>query len=286
MNLTVLGGDQRSSKLANMLYNDNHVVKVFGFDKENIKSLEVCENLDLAIIGAKYIIGPVPCSKDNIYLNTPLYSGKIKLEDIFQTMNSEQIFIAGKITNEIKEIANSYKIKTIDLLQREEMAVLNAIPSAEGAIQIAMGETDITLHGSNVIILGFGRIGKILAKMLQGIGANVYVEARKYSDLAWIKSYGYIPVDLNILGDYLKGMDIVFNTVPSMLLNEELLLKLNRESIVIDIASSPGGVDIEKAKELGIKVIWALGLPGKVAATTSGSIIKNTIYNIIEEMGG
>ena len=261
-------------------------VKVFGFDKENIKLLEVCENLDLAIIGAKYIIGPVPCSKDNIYLNTPLYSGKIKLEDIFQTMNSEQIFIAGKITNEIEEITNSYKIKTIDLLQREEMAVLNAIPSAEGAIQIAMEETDITLHGSNVIILGFGRIGKILAKMLQGIGANVYVEARKYSDLAWIKSYGYIPVDLNILGDYLKGMDIVFNTVPSMLLNEELLLKLNRESIVIDIASSPGGVDMEKAKELGIKVIWALGLPGKVAATTSGSIIKNTIYNIIEEMGG
>lgn len=286
MKLTVLGGDQRSSKLANMLYNDNHVVKVFGFDKENIKLLEVCENLDLAIIGAKYIIGPVPCSKDNIYLNTPLYSGKIKLEDIFQTMNSEQIFIAGKITNEIKEIANSYKIKTIDLLQREEMAVLNAIPSAEGAIQIAMGETDITLHGSNVIILGFGRIGKILAKMLQGIGANVYVEARKYSDLAWIKSYGYIPVDLNKLGDYLKGMDIVFNTVPSMLLNEGLLLKLNRESIVIDIASSPGGVDMEKAKELGIKVIWALGLPGKVAATTSGSIIKNTIYNVMEEMGG
>lgn len=286
MKLTVLGGDQRSSKLANMLYNDNHVVKVFGFDKENIKSLEVCENLDLAIIGAKYIIGPVPCSKDNIYLNTPLYSGKIKLEDIFQTMNSEQIFIAGKITNEIKEIANSYKIKTIDLLQREEMAVLNAIPSAEGAIQIAMEETDITLHGSNVIILGFGRIGKILAKMLQGIGANVYVEARKYSDLAWIKSYGYIPVDLNKLGDYLKGMDIVFNTVPSMLLNEGLLLKLNRESIVIDIASSPGGVDMEKAKELGIKVIWALGLPGKVAATTSGSIIKNTIYNVMEEMGG
>ena len=71
-----------------------------------------------------------------------------------------------------------------------------------------------------------------------------------------------------------------------MLLNEGLLLKLNRESIVIDIASSPGGVDMEKAKELGIKVIWALGLPGKVAATTSGSIIKNTIYNVMEEMGG
>lgn len=286
MKFTILGGDQRSSKLTNMLYNDNHVVKIFGFDKENIKSLEICENLDLAIIGANYIIGPVPCSKDNIYLNTPLYSGKIKLEDIFQAMNSEQIFIAGKITNEIKEIANSYKIKTIDLLQREEMAVLNAIPSAEGAIQIAMEETDITLHGSNVIILGFGRIGKILAKMLQGIGANVYVEARKYSDLAWIKSYGYIPVDLNKLGDYLKEMDIVFNTVPSMLLNEAMLLKLNKESIVIDIASSPGGVDMEKAKELGIKVIWALGLPGKVASATSGSIIKNTIYNVIEEMGG
>jgi dipicolinate synthase subunit A len=165
------------------------------------------------------------------------------------------------------------------------MAILNAIPTAEGAIQIAMEELPITLHNSNVLILGYGRIGKILAKMLHGIGANVYVEARKYADIAWIKSYCYKPVMLNEISQIIGDMNLVVNTIPSLILNCELLNKLNKDCLVIDLASKPGGVDFDKAKEFGIKAIWALSLPGKVAPVTAAEFIKNTVYNIIEELG-
>ncbi len=285
MKIAVLGGDDRSIKLGSLLQEDGHDINLFGFDKLENNLLKISENLDLAIRGTEIIIGPLPCSRDNLFLETPLYSEKIKMEEIFKNMVPNQIFIAGKISKEVSNIANSYNIINIDYLKREEMAVLNSIPTAEGAIQVAMENTEITLHGSNVMILGFGRIGKVLAKMLQGLGANVYVEARSYADLAWISSYGYMTVHLNDIKDYLHEMDVVFNTIPFMILNEEMLLKLKKECLVVDLASNPGGVDFEKSKELGVKTVWALALPGKVAPMTAAEIMKNTIYNIIGELG-
>lgn len=285
MRIAILGGDERSINLANLLKEDGHKIKLFGFDKHIVRTLEISENLDIAIRESSIIIGPLPCSNDNVLLNTPLCSETIKMEEIFKNMTSDQVFIAGKISREIFNIAKFNNISTLDFMKREEMAVLNAIPTAEGAVQVAMEEMDITLHGANTMILGFGRIGKILAKMLQGIGANVYVEARNYADLAWIRNYGYYPIHLQELVDYLHQMDVVFNTIPTMILNEEMLLKLSKECLVVDLASSPGGVDFEKSKELGIKTVWALGLPGKVAPLTAAKIIKNTIYNIFGELG-
>jgi dipicolinate synthase subunit A len=110
-------------------------------------------------------------------------------------------------------------------------------------------------------------------------------EARKYSDLAWIKSYGYKPVLLSDVGKYLPSMDVIFNTIPYVLLDESLLRQLKNDTLIIDLASKPGGVDFEKAKQLGKKVIWALSLPGKVAPVTAAMFIKETVYNIVEELG-
>jgi dipicolinate synthase subunit A len=165
------------------------------------------------------------------------------------------------------------------------MAVLNAIPTAEGAIQIAMEELPITLNGSQVLILGYGRIGKVLSRMLAGIGAVVTVEARKYSDLAWIKANGQKSVYINDLKTVTGKMDLIVNTIPHKILDSDLLETLGKDCLVIDLASKPGGVDFEKAKALGIKVIWALSLPGKVAPVTAAGFIKQTVYNIMEELG-
>lgn len=285
MKITVIGGDQRSVKLIDLLLNDGHEIKIFGFDELETNSINMSESLELAIQNSNIIIGPLPCSEDNKILNTPFNSEKIKIEDLFKAMTKNQVFIAGKITEEISNMANFYNIVNIDLLDREELAVLNAIPTAEGGIQLAMEEMEITIHGSNVMILGFGRIGKLLAKMLNGLGANVFVEARNYADLAWIKSYGFKSLHLNEIKDYLPKMDLVFNTIPSMILINENLLELKKETLVIDLASKPGGVDFENADKIGIKAIWALGLPGKVAPKTAAEIMKTSIYNIIEELG-
>lgn len=285
MKIGLVGGDKRSISLGKLLLEDNHNLKVFGFDEE-VSQLKVNISLISTIRGSDIVVAPLPCSKDDILLNTPFYKGEIKIEEIFKNMTKNQIFIGGKISEKIKEIANHYEILTFDLMDREELAILNAIPTVEGGIQIAMEEMDTTIHNSNIMILGFGRIGKLLAKSLKGLGGNVFVEARKHEDLAWIKSYGYHPLHLNKIKNYLPNMDLIFNTIPSMILGEENLIELKKGSLVIDLASKPGGVDFEVAKKMDIEVIWALGLPGKVAPVTAAEILKESIYNIVEELEG
>ncbi len=160
----------------------------------------------------------------------------------------------------------------------------NAVPTAEGAIKIAIEETPFSLHGSKCLVLGYGRVGKILARMLQGIGANVWVEARKYADLAMIEGHGYEPLSLNEVKNYIDEFDVIFNTVPSLILDETMLRGVRSDTLIIDLASKPGGVDFNAAKLTGIRVIWALSLPGKISPVTSGMIIKDTIMNIINEL--
>mgnify|MGYP000875659059 FL=1 len=283
---TVIGGDLRNVKLAEAISSDGSQVNLYGFKNAGFETkLSENEDLQAAIDDSEIVIGPIPCSNDNETLNAPFHTEKIQMNEVFRTMKKNQLFIAGRISDKIAHLAQACNVYTIDILEREEMAVLNAVPTAEGVIQIAMEELPITLNGSKALIMGFGRVGKVLSKMLSGIGAEVYIEARKYSDIAWIKAYGHIPVYISDIKQYLGEMDIIINTIPFKILDEALLSHVGAECLIIDIASKPGGVDFDKAAELGIKVIWALSLPGKVAPVTAAGYIKQTVYNIIEELG-
>ena len=174
-------------------------------------------------------------------------------------------------------------IPYFDILKEESFSVLNAIPTAEGAIQRAMEKTDITLHGANVLVLGYGRIGKSLSRMLKGIGAKVTVEARKQEDLAWIYDNGYNGVHLDQLDEVLSTQQIIFNTIPHLVLTRERLLKVDKDAVIIDLASAPGGVDYIAAQELGIKAYLELSLPGIVAPKTAGKIVYQVINNLVEK---
>ena len=161
---------------------------------------------------------------------------------------------------------------------------MNATPTAEGAIQIAMEELPITLHGARVLVLGFGRVAKLVAHRFDALGARVSVAARKCADLAWAEAYGYGAEPLAKLDGWLCAYDLVINTVPQRVLDRSRLQDLRPGCLVVDLASKPGGVDFEAAAALGVKAIWALSLPGKVAPVTSGKIIRDTIYNILTEL--
>ena len=155
---------------------------------------------------------------------------------------------------------------------------MNTIPTAEGAIGLAMEETNYTLDGRKVLVMGFGRVGKTLANKLSKMGLDVYCEARNNEDLAWIKAYGYKPIELKEVKNILCKMDIIFNTVPIQILDKNMLILLNKKTLIIDLASAPGGVDFDTAKKLGIKAILASALPGKVAPETAAEYIKNCVY--------
>jgi dipicolinate synthase subunit A len=159
----ILGGDLRSIKLADLIAADGNCVHIFGYDAANFDiAIKQSNTIAQAINDAEIIIGPIPCSNDNENINAPFHNEKISINETFKFINKNQLFLAGRISDKISHLAQVYNIFTIDLLQREEMAILNAIPTAEGAIQIAMEELPITLHNSNVLLLGYGRLGKIL----------------------------------------------------------------------------------------------------------------------------
>jgi len=282
--ISVIGGDLRIVKLIEMLAKDGFEITTYALEKiKNIKNVKKCDTLEESLKSSDIVIGPIPISSDNAHINTPFSEKTVTIDELSLNIKGKKL-IAGSIKPELYQLNDDTEIETIDILNREELAVLSAISTAEGAIQIAIDESTKTIHGSNILILGYGRIGRVLAKMLEGMGANIYCEARKNIDLAWIKAYGYNPVHENELNKSLSKYDIIMNTIPAMILDEKRLKKINKDCLIIDLVSKPGGVDRVAAKKLNLKTIWALTLPGKVAPLTSAEFIKDTIYNIFEEI--
>ena len=281
-NIAVIGGDLRIVKLVEMLEKENYIVSTYGLEKAPEIAIKA-SSLEECIKDADIILGPLPLSSNGEYINTPFSENKIAIDELLNSIEGKT-FIAGSIKQEVYDKVNGKNITILDIVKREELAVLNAISTAEGAIQIAINETPKNLHGNNVLVLGFGRIGKVLSKMLDGIGAKVACEARKTTDLAWIKAYGYEPVNLIELKENLHKYDIIINTIPYIVLTREMLQEVKEDALIIDLASNPGGVDRKVAREKEIKVIWALSLPGKVAPITSAEFMKETLLNMFKEI--
>lgn len=285
--IAIIGGDLRTIKLATMLANDDNEIYVYGLEKsedlKSIKNIVKCETIESATNNVEIVIGPIPFSSNGTTINTPFSDKEITVKEFMHSINAK-LLIAGGISSEVYGMANDEYVEVIDIMKREELAVLNTIATAEGTIQIAIENTNKNLHGSEVLILGFGRIGKVLARKLAGLSVKVTCAARKDEDLAWIQAYGHKAININNLGENLSKYDIIVNTVPNMILTEERLKFVDNECLLIDLASNPGGIDKKAVKDRNLKFIWALSLPGKVAPITSAEFIKDTIYNILKEI--
>ncbi|MDD2361597.1 MAG: dipicolinate synthase subunit DpsA [Oscillospiraceae bacterium] len=279
----VIGGDLRCAYLAGLLAADGYKVITSGFDSTDLPPCVTgCTNPAQAVSLADFIILPVPVSTDGTTINAPFSRVRISLDQVLNAVKPEQRLVGGAITKEVYEEAKKRGISVIDYLHREELAVYNAVPTAEGAIQLAMEELPITIGGSRCLITGYGRVGKTLSRLLVALGAYVTVAARKFSDLAWADSQGCKSLELAHLpeaGDY----DVIFNTIPFPIFDRDTLSGLDKNTLLIDLASRPGGIDFNAAAELQLKTIWALSLPGRVAPKTAGQIIKNTILNMLKE---
>ncbi len=285
--ISVIGGDLRSIKLIELLSQENKKVYTYGFELSeelsNEKNIIRCSNYKEAISKSKLIISPIPFSSDRKNLLMTFSDEKISIEEFLNNVE-EKIVIGGNFSEDVRKKFESKKVQYIDLIKREEFSVLNAISTAEGTIEIIIRETGRTIHGSNILIMGFGRVGKVLANKLYGMGAKVYCEARKNEDIAWIKAYGYNPIELKELSENLGNFEIIVNTIPFEVLNEKMLNLVKKDVLLIDLASNPGGIDRKSAKEKKLKLIWALSLPGKVAPITSAEFIKETLDNVLEEL--
>ena len=272
--ILVIGGDSRTKYLGKALSEEGF--KVCFFD-ESVPLKSAVEEADAVIL-------PLPCSRDDKTVDAPSLSEGVLLKDLFHLIGKNKLLLAGKMSDGVKAVADVFSVKWVDYFQREELEILNSVPTLEGAIQIMMEELPKTIFGSNVVVTGFGKVSEPLCIALKNLGANVTVCARKASQRAKARIYGMHSVDFSYLSECMSDADAVFNTVPAQVIGREELMGA-KDCLIIDLASKPGGIDMEAAKDLGVRIIWALGLPGKVAPITAGNIIKETICNIFGELG-
>jgi dipicolinate synthase subunit A len=160
----------------------------------------------------------------------------------------------------------------------------NAIPTAEGAIKIAIEETDITLHSHPMLIIGYGRIGTVLSSMLRGMGAQVRVVVNSAQAAARVRSGGHEAVFFEDMDSALSHVAVIFNTVPQILLDKRNMHLIGKKTLIIDLASPPYGVEASDSRAFGLKVLFASSLPGKIAPVSTAGYIIDTINRVIEEM--
>jgi dipicolinate synthase subunit A len=284
MVFAVMGGDERQSRLASQLARDGHEVRVFALEVAVLPNqIEHSEGAAEATRGADCVILPLPVSVKRGYLNAPLSTEAHCLGEVFGSLSPGTPVCAGMPDADTRSLARSSSAELYDYYAREELLVQNAVATAEGAIGVLLKETAETIWGRRILLIGWGHIGKALAPRLRALGAEVLVSARNAGDLAWIAAEGFTPLDTRALGGCLDDVDIVVNTVPARILGMQLLSELPGGALVVDLASRPGGVDQEAARVLGLRTLWAQGLPGKWAPETAAAAIREAVYNILGE---
>jgi dipicolinate synthase subunit A len=192
--------------------------------------------------------------------------------------------VSGELFNGLLQDGQSL-ITGEDFLSREDFLILNALTTSEGALELAMREMPITLHGSKVLVTGFGRIGKLLCKSLAALGAVVTASARNDAGFSWIEAHGYNAAHTMKLDGTLSCYDAVFNTVPHLILTSSRLRELKSSCIIIDLASAPGGTDFKTAERLGLCCRWALSLPGKSSPESAARHMRLVLDRILAERG-
>lgn len=285
LKFALAGGDMRQARLAAMLAKDGHRVYVSCMERAgDIEGTEAAEPEE-AFPQADCILLPLPALDGDGALNAPLSAAKVDVRELLRLVPSGVPVYGGRFAGSFMEAAEAQGVTAEDYFEREELKIANAAATAEGAVQIAMEETTITLCSANVMVIGYGRIGRLLSAKLKALGANVTATARKPADLAWIKANGCSAVSTAEPEPLLARQDVVFNTVPARVMDRRRLSLMKKGALCIDLASRPGGVDFEAAAALGVKTVWALSLPGETAPESSGAAIRDTVYNLLRERG-
>lgn len=285
--IAIIGGDARYLELIKKLIaKPSYQLKLIGYDQIDQGFLGVQytdldevnpENLDVVIL-------PITGVEKNGQVKSTFSNQSIHLEDDwFDRLNKQAIIFSGINTPYLKEHLTDTDLTFIPMMERDDVAIYNSVPTAEGAILLALQQMKITLHDSNVIVLGLGRVGLTVADRFSKLGAEVSVGVRKTRDIAEAKTLGFDGFHLSNLGAYIKKCHLLINTIPVLMLDEEELNAFSADALIIDLASKPGGVNFDYAKKRGLNTIHALGLPAKVAPKTAGDILARVIDQLITD---
>ncbi len=237
------------------------------------------QGLESALDGAQLLVLPLPVPADGVI---PTLAGPAPLTWLLDMLPGDALVMGGRIPDRPARLLKERGFEFLDYYRSEGLQLLNALPTAEGALAIAIQNTPDTILGMNVLVTGWGRIARRLCPMLLGLGARVYVAARRPEALAEAGASG---CGVSLLPELPPAAELgcVFNTVPSELLGGDYLRQLPGDCPVVELASAPGGVDRAAAELLGVRVIDAPGLPGKVAPRSAARYISGEIIAHLRE---
>ena len=287
----IVGGDRRIIEVAKALHKNGNDVSVWGIDNSYFEEDLCKDTYEEAVKDIDVLILPTPPSEDEVRVNCPLFSKEsgVKIHKLLDAIPQSAIVMGGRISPRLREFAAKRNLKIFDYFSREELLLKNAVPTAEGAIGIAIDKMPKTVFGAKIAVIGYGRIGEALALRLKALGADVTVFARKSIGVAKAESHGMTGKRIvfqngeSSLLSVANGYDIIYNTVPYWVITENIVSKIPKSTLVVDLASAPGGIDIVAAKKCGLEVIHALALPAKTAPSSAGAIVAESVMNIIEE---
>ena len=282
----IVGGDQRQAYLAQSLARDGHRVFTYGLEQAShlTPGCTIC-TCPHGIEHAHCVVFPLPLCSGPDTLNAPLSHEGHALSSLVALLHPHQQVFAGRISRDWEDTFALCGLEVCDYFAREELTVANAVATAEGAVQLAMEELPITIQGLELLVLGYGRVGKLTAQRFAALGAQVSVAARSCQQRAWAQANGHFTLPLDAINTVLGGCELIINTIPAPVLTHDCLTMLRPDALILDLASLPGGVDWDCAARLGLRAIHALALPGKVAPASAGGYIRDTIYNILRQRG-
>lgn len=223
---------------------------------------------------------------DYILLPLPLDAARTPLAELLRAARPGALALGGMLSEEAKAIAAEAEVELVDYFAREELAIRNAIPTAEGCIGVLLAQRKRTLWGSAVLLLGFGPVGQAVGTRLAALGARVTVAARRPAQRAQAESLGMQGAELARLDRLAPAFDTVVNTIPAQVLTAPVLARLRPGSLIVDLASRPGGTDFDAAARCGHKAIHALSLPAACAPETAGEIVARTVREMLREREG
>jgi dipicolinate synthase subunit A len=279
-----LGGDARQLEVIKSCIQMDARVSLIGFDNlQSPLSGATLKELSTDVLRqADVLVLPIIGTDEYGVVNSVFTSKTLVLtEEHVASLTKHCLMFAGMATQYLKNLCQKHEIALFELMERDDVAIYNSIPTVEGALMMAIQNTDITIHGSECIVLGLGRCGMSLARTLHAIGARVKVGVRGSAYKARVFEMGLESFDIEDLDQYVRNADLIFNTIPALIITSSVLAQVPHDVVIIDLASKPGGVDYTFAEKRGIKAILAPSLPGIVAPKTAGRILARTITQLM-----
>ncbi len=272
--IALIGGDRRTACMAPIFMKKGYRVACYGTLK--VTNENRVHSLREALENAAIIVGGIPFEKDGC-LYTQQDVPEISLAELQRCLRKHQKIFGGVIPESFRRLCEEREIDCYDFMKEEHLAIYNAIATAEGAILEALSHKDTQLHRSPVLVLGYGKCGKVLADKLKGLSACVTVASSDAKELALASSLGFTTLPLSQLQQKICCFEYLFNTIPACMLTGHCLENMNKDSMIIDIASNRIGVDYERAKALKLQALYCPGLPGKYAGQSCAGYLVDYV---------